>query len=160
MAGRRSCSQRSDGLDGNLLRWRGLTNSDCYCNSNSYCHAYGHANTDAHADGNIYSNSYCHAYGHANTDAHADSHSYSNSYCHAYGHANTDGNANGYCNSYSYCNAHGDGNINPMYGEVFTHTKASANSGAAPVAAGRADLSACLLAKTFGVVPRLRDEGG
>jgi len=114
LAGRRVCSQRADGLDGNLLRWRGLTNSDCYCNSNSYCHAYGHANTD--------------------------------------------GNANGYCNSYSYCNsnsdrnAHADGNINPMYGEVFTHTKASANSGAAPVVARGADLSA--------VVPRLRDEGG
>jgi len=110
LAGRRVCSQRADGLDGNLLRWRGLTNSDCYC--------------------------------------------------HAYGHANTDGNANGYCNSYSYRNGHADGNINPMYGEVFADAEASTNSGAAPVAAGRADLSACLLAKTFAVVPRLRDEGG
>ena len=61
-----------------------------------------------------------------------------NSYSHAYGHTNAHAYANGCCNRYSYSNsdsysdrnAHADGNINPMYGEVFTDTEASANSSA------------------------------
>jgi hypothetical protein len=135
LAGRRLCPYRANGFDGKVLRrWWGIANA--YCNSDSYCHSDGHANTDGNANG----------------------YSYSNTYCHADGHTNTDGNANCYCNSYSYCNsnsdrhAHGDGNINPVYREVFTDTEASTNCGAAPVVAGRADLSA--------VVPRLRHEGG
>jgi hypothetical protein len=142
LAGRRLCPYRANGFDGKVLRRWGIANA----NGNSYCHADSDAHTDSNTDSHIYSNTYCHADGHANTDAHADSHT------------NTDGNANGYCNRYSYSNsnsdrnAHADGNINPVYGEVYTDTEASANSRAAPVVAGRADLSA--------VVPRLRDEGG
>ncbi|HJW39075.1 MAG TPA: hypothetical protein VJ420_10700, partial [Candidatus Udaeobacter sp.] len=71
-----------------------------------------------------------------------------------------DAYANGCCNrysnsdrySYSDRNAHADGNINPVYGEVFTDTKAAAYSSAETVKVRRADPSA--------VVPRLRDEGG
>src|SRR6266540_1212721 len=55
--------------------------------------------------------------------------------CNANG-AASDGNANGYCNSNSDRNAHADANINPLYGEVFTDTKASANSGATPIGCG------------------------
>jgi hypothetical protein len=127
LAGRRLRPYYGNGLDGKVLRrWCGIANSNgnAYCNCDSYSHAH--------------------------------SNSYSSSYSHAYGHTNTDAYANGCCNRYSYSNsdrnAHVDGNINPVYGEVFTDTEAAANSGAAPVVAGRADLSA--------VVPRMRDEGG
>jgi len=133
LVGRRLCTYRANGFDGNLLRRRGLTNSHSYADSHSYSHAY------------------CHGYSHTYTDSNTNTNSYS------YSDSNRDsaasvGNANGYCNSDSDRNAHADGNINPVYGKVFTDTKTSANSGAAPVVAGRADLSA--------VVPRLRDEGG
>lgn len=122
LAGRRLRSHSPDGFDGNLLRWRRLT--DTYPNG----YGYSHADSDAHTDSNpyidvTYSNSHAHA------DSYADGHvnSYSNSYIysHAYGNTNTDFNTNSYCNRYS--------NVHPVYGEVFTDTKASANSGAAPV---------------------------
>jgi hypothetical protein len=129
LAGGRLCSLGADGFDGNFLCCRGLTNSDSYCYCNSYGYIYSHADRDTHTDSNTnsYSSSYCHAYGHANTDAYADSHSYGNGYCNR--------------NSNSDRNAHADGNINPMYGEVFTDTEASANSSAPSVVAGRADLA-------------------
>ena len=58
LAGRRVCSQRSDGLDGKVLRWRGLTNSDSYSNSHAHAdsNAHGHGNSYAHADSNAYCN--------------------------------------------------------------------------------------------------------
>ena len=127
LARRRVCSHCTDGLDGNLLRWRRLTDTYCY----TYCYfdsdAHGHGNCYAHADTNadVVSNGHAHADSYA--DGHSNSNSNSSSYSHTYGHTNTDGNANCYSDS--------DGNINPMYGEVFTDTKASANSGAASVVA-------------------------
>ena len=108
---------RPGGLDGNLLRWRGLTNSDSY--SNSYCHADGHANTDAHADSHIYSNTYCHADGHTNTDAHADS------YAHA--------DSNAYCNCPRKPDAYTNRN-SKRYTQAYSNPATSANSRAAPVA--------------------------
>jgi hypothetical protein len=135
LAGRRVCSQRSDGLDGKVLRWRGLTNSDSYSNS--------HAHADSNADG--HSNSYAHA------DSNADSHSNS----HAHAHGNADGYAHADSNAYCNCPRKPDAYTNrnsKHYTQAYSNPATSANSGAAPVVAGRADLSA--------VVPRLRDEGG
>ena len=87
------------------------------------CELHTHRVWQSHADPD------CHAYGHANTDAHADSHNCGNAYCNAYGYTNTDGNTNGNSNAYI------DGNINRMY-KVYTDAEASPNSEAAPVADG------------------------
>jgi hypothetical protein len=147
LAGRRLCPYRANGFDGKVLcRW-GIANA----NGNSYCHADSDAHTDSNTDSHIYSNTYCHADGHANTDAHADSHT------------NTDGNADGHGNSYAHADSNADCNCprkpdaytdrnSKHYTQAYSNPATSANSGAAPVVAGRADLSA--------VVPRLRDEGG
>ena len=135
LAGRRVCSQRSDGLDGKVLRWRGLTNSDSYSNSHAHAdsNADGHSNSYAHADSN--------ADGHSNSYAHADCDTYSNTYCHADGHANTDGHGNSYAHadSNAYCNcprkpdAYTDRN-SKRYTQAYSNPATSANSRAAPVA--------------------------
>jgi hypothetical protein len=80
---------------------------------------------DSGDDGNLLPRRDSHAYPHANCNSDSDSYSYAN------GHTNSDSDADSHGYSYSYT----DCNINPVYGEVFTDTEASANSGAAPVAA-------------------------
>ena len=47
----------------------------------------------------------------------------------------------------AHINAYADANTNPMYGEVFTDTEASAYSSAPTVVVRRADLSAVASAK-------------
>jgi hypothetical protein len=126
LAGRRVCSQRSDGLDGKVLRrWWGIANANC----NSYCHAYGHANTDAHAYGHIYSNTYCHAYGHANTYCHADGHTNTDAHADSYAHADS----NAYCNCPRKPDAYTNRN-SKRYTQAYSNPATSANSRAAPVA--------------------------
>ena len=117
LAGRRVCSQRSDGLDGKVLRWRGLTNSDSYSNS--------HAHADSNADG--HSNSYAHADSHSNSHAHADSnaHGHGNSYAHA--------DSNAYCNCPRKPDAYTNRN-SKRYTQAYSNPATSANSRAAPVA--------------------------
>jgi hypothetical protein len=98
------------------LRCRGLTNSDSYCYGNSNCHAdsrnnaHGYANSDTYTDVNANADSCNNAHGYTDSDTYTDS------------------------NSNSDRNPHGDGNINPMYGEMFTDAEASAYSEAAPIA--------------------------
>ena len=67
MVGGRVCSHRPDGLDGNLLRRRGLANSHCYSNSNG--DGDGNSNgaaSDGNANGYCNSNSDRNAYADAN----------------------------------------------------------------------------------------------
>ena len=131
LAGRRVCSQRSDGLDGKVLRWRGLTNSDSYSNSHAHAdsNADGHSNSYAHADSNAdgHSNSYAHADSHSNSHAHADSnaHGHGNSYAHA--------DSNAYCNCPRKPDAYTDRN-SKRYTQAYSNPATSANSRAAPVA--------------------------
>ena len=123
LAGRRLRSHSSDGFDGNLLPRRWL--ADTYC----YCHADGHANTDAHADSHIYSNTYCHAYGHANTYCHADGHTNTDAHADSYAHADS----NAYCNCPRKPDAYTNRN-SKRYTQAYSNPATSANSRAAPVA--------------------------
>jgi len=60
-------------------------------------------------------------------------------------HTNAYGNSDSHADS--DINAYADANTNPMYGEVFTDTEASAYSSAPTVVVRRADLSAVASAK-------------
>ena len=83
-------------------------NSDTFSDLNR--DSYSHSNSYSYADGNRYSD------GNGNRDCNGNS---------AASIANSDGNSN------SDINAHTNGNINPMYGEVFTDPEACSNFGGA-----------------------------
>lgn len=120
LAGRRLCPYYGNGLDGEILRCRGLTNSYCYADSHIHSHAYchGYANTDAHADSDTYSNTYGNADGHTNTDGHG------NSYAHA------DSNAD--CNCPRKPDAYTNRN-SKRYTQAYSNPATSVHSRAAPV---------------------------
>ena len=104
-------AQQPGGRHGNLLRGRGLTNSDPHCDYDSY--RDGYTNSHAHAGSN------------------ADGHGHSNSHAHAGSNADGHGHSNSYCNNNS--TAFADAYSNRMYREMFADPEASLYSKAAPI---------------------------
>jgi len=70
VAGRRLCSYRRDGLDGNLLRCWGNPNANSDCYSNAYSDADGESQRNAYSDAD--GNTYCNCHSNTNPDTDGD----------------------------------------------------------------------------------------
>jgi hypothetical protein len=104
LVGGRVCSHRPDGLDGNLLPRRCLTNSnansDCNSHSDRYCN--GNTYTNGNADRNSHRYCYCNRNTYTNGDRNFYSSRNGNTYCNCNTYAN--GNADCHYNDNGYTN--------------------------------------------------------